>query len=163
MPLSTLLDWRLHALVLVVSLFSEFVGIRQPQMGHGLATQLMALAVAGSKLWDSLAMPGWLSDSGWPLQPWQSFMAWMPISITSRVIQQRLTRRSTLSAVLKFLRPCRRSLTSTVTSRRAWRRKTSHLCCANAQGPTSGWATAKIALPCTTPTTTLTMPFLRWV
>ncbi|EWH03584.1 DUF3100 domain-containing protein, partial [Halomonas sp. BC04] len=35
MPLSTLLDWRLHALVILVSLFSEFIGIQQIPMGPG--------------------------------------------------------------------------------------------------------------------------------
>lgn len=35
MPLSTLLDWRLHALVIVVSLLSEFIGIQQIPMGPG--------------------------------------------------------------------------------------------------------------------------------
>lgn len=35
MPLSTLLDWRLHALVIIISLLSEFIGIRQVPMGPG--------------------------------------------------------------------------------------------------------------------------------
>lgn len=35
MPLSTLLDWRLHALVILVSLLSEFIGIQQIPMGPG--------------------------------------------------------------------------------------------------------------------------------
>ncbi|MGS2745039.1 DUF3100 domain-containing protein [Halomonas sp. LS-001] len=35
MPLSTLLDWRLHALVIAISLLSEFIGIRQIPMGPG--------------------------------------------------------------------------------------------------------------------------------
>lgn len=35
MPLSTLLDWRLHALVIVISLLSEFIGIQQIPMGPG--------------------------------------------------------------------------------------------------------------------------------
>src|SRR5690554_5201469 len=35
MPISILLDWRLHALVIVISLFSEFIGIQQIPMGPG--------------------------------------------------------------------------------------------------------------------------------
>ena len=35
MPLSTLLDWRLHALVIVISLLSEFIGIQTIPMGPG--------------------------------------------------------------------------------------------------------------------------------